>query len=185
MLILCFMVLAFFNRSFLSSLQEDECDLLYGQGCICNMSQVLQDFENILQSSTGFKVIATFLSDASLRIVQYKCSSFMPLPRGFDITLLTTPTRVGTLTEDVVKVSMTSEDFNKAIYEYTLIENANIIYAFPGSDQRFNCIVGSREFLKDIDSVSYTWNFNKNKNLTSSGEYRIIHEVSTYLLYYM
>ncbi|XP_026679896.1 uncharacterized protein LOC113467736 [Diaphorina citri] len=166
--VIIIMLLALLSNSS-PNLSEDECDLLYGQGCICNMSQVLLDIESILQSPVGIKFANEVMSDVSIRIVQYKCSAFKPLPRGFDITLLTTPSRVGGMLNDTDKLSMSSEQFNKAIFEYTLIENANVVYAFPGSDYRFSCIVGSKEFLKDIvDSVNYVWNFNKKTNLTTS-----------------
>lgn len=129
MLVLTCMVFVLFLPPSFSYLLEDECDMLHGQGCICNMSQVLEDLESILLSPSGIR-FPKYMSDVSIRIAQYKCKAFNPLPRGFDITLLTAPSRVAGLPNDTDRQSISIEEFNKAIYEYTIVDNGKIVIFF-------------------------------------------------------
>lgn len=106
-----------------SNIQEQQCDFLYGQGCICNLSQVLADIQDILTYPVSVHFVNDLLSEASVRIVQYQCKDYKPLPPGFDVTLQTTPSRVAGLSNDSGRLSFSSEEFAKRLYEYTLVEN--------------------------------------------------------------
>lgn len=125
MIITFLLLLTFYKTS--SSVFEDECDILYGQGCICNISQVMLDIEAILETPVSIHFVNDLLSEVSVRIVQYQCKSYKPLPRGFDVTLKTTPSRLGGLMNDSGRQGVSTEDFSKAIYEYTLVENGECI----------------------------------------------------------
>lgn len=58
---------------------EQDCENVYHRNCICSIKQVLIDFDHILTTNPGNKVL-------TVDIVNYKCKSFLPIPEKFSLS---------------------------------------------------------------------------------------------------
>ncbi|XP_018901044.2 uncharacterized protein [Bemisia tabaci] len=152
-----------------SEFSAEDCKLAYGSKCVCDMSKVLTDYDTIICDEESTE-------EAKLRaILEYRCSSYLPLPAGYYIDKSTKSLPID-VTEQVAPENLNgSKEINAEVLSHlqrvdiTSIGTSRLRYAFVGSKVEIPCYDNFQTPLpiKATDSIQYKWQ--KGKKVITEG----------------